>query len=139
MTARGIRLHNPFNIRELKGDRTYWVGERATDDDPQFEEFDHEIYGIRAGVKILLNYQRLYGLMTIRGIMNRFAPPSENDTESYIAHLAGAMHVDPDEAIDLRYAPAALNAMARCIIRHENGYNPYHVAIIEAGIALAMQ
>ena len=138
--TRGIRNHNPFNIRELRGDRTNWVGERATDDDPQFEEFEHEIYGIRAGVKILLNYQRLHGLWTLRQMMLRFAPPEDgNDTESYVSHLIGAMHVDPDERIDLRYVPGALNAMVRGIIRHENGHNPYHAAIIEAGIALAMQ
>ena len=31
-------------------------------------------------------YRKKYGLTTIRGIINRFAPPSENNTENYVRY-----------------------------------------------------
>ena len=37
--------------------------------------------------KILMRtYRRKHGLTTIRGIINRFAPPSENNTEKYVRY-----------------------------------------------------
>jgi hypothetical protein len=51
---RGIRLNNPGNIKEAPGDKTQWQGERATDDDPVFEEFVSPEAGIRALARTLL-------------------------------------------------------------------------------------
>ena len=81
---RGIRNNNPGNLKELSGDKTQWQGERATDDDPIFEEFETMEYGIRALMKILINYMKKYKLRTIIEIIKRFAPASENDTRAYI-------------------------------------------------------
>jgi hypothetical protein len=44
--------------------------------------FSSPKYGIRALSKILLTY-RSYGLTNIYSIINRYAPPSENNTENY--------------------------------------------------------
>ncbi len=81
---RGIRNNNPGNIREAPGDKTMWVGERATDDDSQFEEFETMEYGLRALMKVLLNYIKKYKLKTVPEIIRRYAPSNENDTEAYI-------------------------------------------------------
>ena len=130
---RGIRLNNPGNIKESPGDKTQWQGERATDDDPVFEEVVSPEAGIRALARILLGYQRRHGLNTVTGIINRWAPGCENDTGSYIAHVASRLGVTPDQAIDLTKA-----GLVEAIIRHENGQQPYAREVILAGIGMGL-
>ena len=134
---RGIRLNNPGNIKESPGDKTQWQGERATDDDPVFEEFMSPEAGIRALARILLGYQRRHGLNTIAGIINRWAPGCENDTGSYITHVAVRLGVTPDQAIDLTKADTMVG-LVEAIIRHENGQQPYAREVIRAGVGLGL-
>jgi len=136
MTPRGIRMCNPGNLREPKGGGIQWDGERATDEDPSFEEFISPEYGIRALYRVLTVYQSHYGLVTVQDMLNRFAPPSENDTGAYISHVAAAMHIKPDVAFDIREKHHALE-MISAIILHENGVQPYSQATIIDGINLA--
>lgn len=117
--TRGLRNNNPGNIREGKGDSTFWVGERATDDDPNFEEFNSLPYGIRAAVVLFRNYQSLYGLDSIRKIATRWAPPSENDTAGYIARLSARTGIPPDARINLR--SAQIYPFLRAVFREESG------------------
>lgn len=117
--TRGLRNNNPGNIREGKGDSTFWVGERATDDDPSFEEFNSMPHGIRAAVVLFRNYQNLYGLNSIRKMITRWAPPNENDTERYIAHVSARTGIPPDAPLNLRSAQLA--PFLRAVFREENG------------------
>lgn len=81
-TPRGIRNNNPGNIRwgsDWKG-----LKKDGKQQDPSFCVFETPEYGIRALAKLLQNYQLLYGLNTPRKIINRYAPPTENETVSYI-------------------------------------------------------
>lgn len=136
MTARqtrGERNCNPGNIREGYKDTTAWLGERATDDDPAFEEFRDAEHGIRALAKILLSYQRKHGLRTVRAIINRWAPPVENDTGAYVHHVAAALGVDPEDDIDLE-SNATMFRVVYAIIKHENGRVVYADDVIEDGI-----
>lgn len=132
---RGIRNHNPGNL-----DRTTdkWQG-MAEDQssDPRFVVFVAPHWGIRALVKVLLSYQRRHKLKTIRQIIDRWAPPVENNTEAYIAQVAKACGVDPDDTIDIQNK-AVLRALVTSIIRHENGQQPYGAGVIELGIDLAL-
>ncbi len=134
---RGIRLNNPGNIKESPGDKTQWQGERATDDDPVFEEFVSPEAGIRALARILLGYQRRHGLNTVTGIITRWAPGCENDTGSYISHVASRLGVTPDQAIDLTKADTMVG-LVEAIIRHENGQQPYTREVILAGVGMAL-
>lgn len=134
---RGIRLNNPGNIKEAPGDKTQWQGERATDDDPVFEEFVSPEAGIRALARILVGYQRRYGLNTVTGIINRWAPGCENDTGSYIAHVASRLGVTPDQAIDVT-RPETMASLVEAIIRHENGQQPYAREVILAGVDMGL-
>jgi hypothetical protein len=118
---RGIRNNNPGNIREIKSDGTRWVGERATDDDPLFEEFDTMAHGVRALARILRTYQRVHGLKTVRGIIGRWAPACENDTAAYVRHVADRMRADPDAPINLA-VPGRLADLVAAVIDHECGY-----------------
>lgn len=100
---RGIRNNNPLNIRKGNG----WQGERKNQTDPAFEEFVSMTYGLRAGFKVLKNYQaeslpRQKRADTIRKIIRRWAPPSENMTDRYIQTVAKLTGCHPDEVIHFR-------------------------------------
>lgn len=129
-TVRGLRNKNPFNIKKTG---IAWQGETAGTDQT-FETFDSYEMGIRAGARILINYQEKHGLNTVRQIINRFAPASENDSASYIQHVAKQLGVEPDQAISVR---ANLVELTKAIIKHENGLNPFSDQFITDSVALA--
>lgn len=128
-SQRGLRNNNPGNIR--KG--ASWDGLAPVQSDESFATFVSPEYGIRAMAKVLSNYQTLYGINTVRGIISRWAPASENDTASYIAAVAGKLGVSPDAPISVA---GALPVLIPAIIAHENGLNPYSANQILAGIRL---
>lgn len=117
--TRGLRNNNPGNIREGKGDSNQWVGERATDDDPAFEEFTSLPYGIRAATVLFRNYQRLYGLNTIAQLIGKWAPPNENNTAQYIAQMEEWTGIPANAPIDLN--GPAIYPFLRGVFRKENG------------------
>lgn len=96
-TIRGIRNNNPLNIRTGNN----WQGEALVSKDASFETFKHHKYGFRAGAKVLRNYQKLHNLDTLSEIINRFAPPVENDTKNYAQFVAGRVGVAVNEPINL--------------------------------------
>lgn len=132
MTARGIRNNNPGNIR--KGEA--WQGLAAEQTDEAFCVFRSAEYGIRALVKVLLTYEKKYGLNTVRKIISRYAPESENDTGAYVASVSGQLGVSPDEVIELGNR-AVMLVLIKAIIRHENGEQPYDNETLVKGIEMA--
>lgn len=82
---RGIRNNNPGNIRLSS---TVWRGARAVQTDGSFVQFDDMPHGIRALGIELRNYNKIHGLKTIDGVIGRWAPTIENDTNSYAAFVA---------------------------------------------------
>ena len=83
-TPRGIRNNNPGNLRVSHANN--WRGKLRGNAkrDKQFEEFESLEYGYRALLITLRNYITKHNLRTLRQIITRWAPPSENDTEAYI-------------------------------------------------------
>lgn len=77
---RGIRNNNPLNIR--KGAR--WLGLRYYATDKEFCEFQTMSYGFRAAFRTLITYYTKYDCKTLVKIIDRWAPPQENDTSTYI-------------------------------------------------------
>lgn len=82
---RGIRNNNPLNIR--KG--CDWRGERPAQLDREFEEFISMEFGIRAAIKLVCNhisgktgYRRPCD--NLAKLIERWAPPTENNTGAYI-------------------------------------------------------
>ena len=135
MKTRGIRNHNPGNIDYHSG--TKWAGQLPHDAkiEARFCRFESPIFGIRALAKLLLNYQRKYGINTVAGVIMRWAPATENNTRAYIDSVADDCGVDSVQEIVIA---DHLPAMVRAIIAHENGQQPYSDETINAGIALAM-
>lgn len=128
---RGIRNKNPGNIRK-SGDQ--WKGLDSPADDGAFFRFESSHYGLRALARILINYRARYGIETIRGVIERYAPDVENNTESYIASVSKHTGVPADKRLVL---DAFLPELIPAIIRHENGFNPYTDSQIARAILAA--
>ena len=119
--TRGIRNNNPGNIR-LSADP--WLGLATSQNDPDFFQFVSAKYGIRAMFKILINYKRIHSINTIEGIINRWAPSIENDTLSYIKQVERDTGITGGTFINIE-DKAALLAITKAMIKHENGINIY--------------
>ena len=115
--VRGIRNNNPGNIRKSS---EAWQGLADTQTDSAFFQFKSMPYGVRAMVKIIRNYSTRYGLTTVQTIINRWAPPNENNTGAYVAAVADAVGVSSGDYLDLDNADTMFN-LVRAIIAHENG------------------
>ena len=89
-----IGKNNIFNIR---AGRAQWLGMTGTR--RGFVEFDTREHGIRAWLVLMRNYRRQYGCRTIRQIVSRFAPPTENETEQYIKFCCKGVMLDADCAL----------------------------------------
>ena len=94
---RGLRNCNPGNIRRSK---VRYRGEVAGGRDPEFREFESIALGYRAMFVLLHTYRHKHLCSTLREMISRYAPPSENNTEGYIARVARQSGVKPEEPID---------------------------------------
>ena len=99
MLPRGIRNNNPLNIRRGKDQ---WQGLKAQQTDAQFCQFETLEYGWRAAFYLLTRtYYHKYRLYTIRAIINKWAPPNENLTATYIENVSRLTGIPPDEPIGI--------------------------------------
>ena len=133
MVARGIRNNNPGNI-EYGTDQ--WDGMSATQDDDRFIKFESPEMGIRAMSKIMQTYKNKHGIDTVAGVINRWAPPSENDTSRYASYVASRMGIGVDDQVDLSDT-AILSPLIQAMTFMENGENPYDEVVIGKGMQLA--
>ena len=133
LEPRGIRNNNPGNIRISDN---AWQGKVTPNTDGTFEQFDTMVNGVRALAITLSNYQRLYGIDTVRGLITRW---SATDQDAYVADVASALGVDPDDTISVT-DPATLTALVNAIITQENGVVGALLVSssdVDAGVALA--
>ena len=127
LPPKGIRNNNPLNV-EKSGDQ--WQG--MTGNDGRFVIFSSPFYGIRAAARILKNYRDKYGLNTVAGIINRWAPPSDNNpTQKYADFVAAKAGLQVNQVIPTAYYSRVVSAM----IHFENGYNPYDQNTITSAVA----
>lgn len=113
---RGLRNNNAGNIRISK---TRYLGEVVPSSDRAFKQFKTMAWGYRAVFVLLDSYFRK-GLVTLRQMITRYAPPNENDTESYIRHVAQNAVVDPDAPLDVNDRNVMVLVVA-AISKVENG------------------
>ncbi len=130
MATRGIRNNNPGNIRVSKDQ---WEG--MTGDDGAFVTFDSPESGVRALGKNLLSYGR-QGYDSIEKIINRWAPPNENDTKAYIDSVVAATGIPATQSLDLS-DPDTLSSLAQAISFHETG-SRYDPEVYQKGVARAL-
>ena len=124
----GLRQRNPGNIRPGAG----FIGE--TGQGSGYSTFASDDEGLRAIQRLLMTYGDEYGLNTIRGLANRYAPKSENPTESYIDFLSQKTGIGPDEEIDLAGRGSDL---IPAIVGFEQGQQPFSQAQIDRAIRAA--
>ena len=75
---------------------------KALQTDPQFCQFETMAYGWRAAfVMLTRTYYHTYRLYTIRAIINRWAPPNENNTKRYIENVCRFTGIGPDEPLGI--------------------------------------
>ena len=132
MLTRGIRNNNPLNIR--KGNK--WMGLRDFPTDKEFDEFLSMQFGFRAAFKIIFTYiQR--GDDTIRKIITRWAPPSENDTEAYIRFVKRKSLISENYVLskDDKYS---LLLLVKAMAKMESNYD-FPLKIIEEGYNMAVK
>lgn len=96
MRTRGYRNNNPCNIR-ISTD--VFQGEVRPSGDKAFKQFETMAYGYRAAFRILKTYINNYKCDTIRKIISRWAPKSENHTESYIKVVSERSGIPEDDII----------------------------------------
>lgn len=130
MATRGIRNNNPGNIRVSQDQ---WEG--MTGDDGSFVIFDSPESGVRALGKNLLSYGR-QGYDSIEKIINRWAPPNENDTQAYIDSVVAATGIPATQSLDLS-DPDTLSSLAQAISFHETG-SRYDPEVYQQGVARAL-
>lgn len=95
---RGLRNCNPLNIRK-SGD--YWVGQCGHDG--SFVKFIDIKHGIRAAFRLLYTYGYRYDCKSVESIINRWAPPKENNTQTYIKRVCAYGGFSPEEVINVAY------------------------------------
>lgn len=118
--GRGYRNNNPLNIRISSNT---WQGKVPVYDntDGVFEQFRSMAYGFRAAMRNIRTYIINYGARTVQAIISKWAPPSENSTNSYITHVCQLAGFAPSTVID----PANKDQMCRLVKAMafiENGY-----------------
>ncbi len=115
---RGIRNNNPGNIDY--SNLYKWQGLDTPPSDGRFCRFKSAADGIRALARTLITYQKKHGIRTIRGIINRWAPPVENNTSAYVNQVAMACGLGADQELDVEHYEH-LVGIVKAIINHENG------------------
>lgn len=142
MLPRGIRNNNPGNLRPGQP----WLGVVGVDTAgglPGYLIFDKPTHGLRAIVRVLIAYQVRDRLKTPRAMIERWAPPSDdNPTAAYAANVAAALGVGPDDEISLY--EQNVKPFLDAILIQENGRPDaygraawFDEATIEGAIAMA--
>lgn len=133
--SRGVRNNNPGNIDYNPVNK--WKGQLSYDPaiEKRFCRFESPEYGIRALMSLLGTYQRKYALNSVDGIIGRWAPTIENNTNAYVNAVAKELGVSPMDWIRVSDKKTAIG-LAKAIVRHENGSQPYPDETFERAFAL---
>ena len=118
--ARGYNNFNPGNIR-ISGTR--YLGEVYPSKDPCFKQFESMQYGYRAMFVLLHTYCTKYGLKTLQAMIERYAPPVENDTRSYVGFVSMRTKIADISTVDSLNGAQMISIVA-AMSRMENGVEP---------------
>ena len=93
---RGLRNNNAGNIRKSS---TRYLGEVRPSSDKAFKQFETRGWGYRAIFVLLESYSKR-GFKTLRQMINRYAPPIENNTNRYINRLCSLALIEPHSRVN---------------------------------------
>lgn len=101
LQPRGIRNNNPLNLRHSSDN---WKGLRSEQSDPDFCQFVSIWFGIRAAFICMKTHvtrdSRALIRTTVKREISRWAPSTENDTDSYIKAVCKKANILDDCLID---------------------------------------
>lgn len=127
MALRSVRNNNPCNIERGQP----WAGQLSVKDmtpvqraESRFCVFRSPEWGFRAAYKLLQTYRKSYGLDTPYGIVSRFAPANENNTDAYARAVSKALGTGIHDA----FPPTRANyfSLIKAMATHETGaWSPY--------------
>lgn len=126
----GIRNNNPDNGDEWKA-----LVPETKRTDRSFSQFTRPEYGIRVMVIIMRNYQIKYGVNTMSGIIQRWAPPNEKNIQAYIDGITQVVGAAAEKLIDLMYSRITILSV-EAIIKHKNGQQPYSFDVFVRAVDL---
>lgn len=75
-------------------------------------------------MSLLGTYQRKYKLRTVAALINRWVPTNENNTSAYVNSVAKELGISPLDESSVSDKNTAIT-LAKAIVRHENGMQPY--------------
>lgn len=131
--TRAERNFNPGNLNYAgQSGASLEAGSNA-----RFAKFNSEEEGIAALVRQLRLYQQR-GIDTIGEIVKKYAPPSENDTQAYVANMARWTGLSANEKLNFNDTET-VRRMVEGISRKEGRYTPLTEGQIMSGINLANQ
>ena len=136
----GMRNNNPGNIKEV-GENWQGMVPRAlrNEDGRTFVQFSTMPWGIRAAYRVLRTYRDRHGLNTVRKIVNRWAPPGPEQSQTvvtnYMNAVARAAGVGPDDV--LPDTPAKNRAVLTAKFAFENGGQMPSASDLAEGFELA--
>lgn len=106
--TKALQNRNFLNLKTPGNDK--WLGQIGEDEE-KHAIFSDAAYSIRAGYILISNYEKKYGLNTVRGIVCRFA---EGNQKSYINFVCKRLGIGPDEAFNVKERlPELLKAMVQ--------------------------
>ena len=130
---RGIRNNNPLNLGFVPG-QVGLVSDAPSDG--RFGRYRTMEEGVAQAERQLQRYQTRDHLDTVRKMISKWAPPNENDTDSYVQAVSRAMGVDPDAPVSLNNQATAA-AMISAMARRETGRS-LDPAVVNRGVGLAL-
>lgn len=107
--SRGIKNNNPLNIRL----GSPWKGLCKEQKDKAFCQFQRMEWGLRAAFCLLHTYAEKHRLSSIKDIISRWAPPSENDTTAYVRQVCLLTGFGGNQRLTEAQWPRLVKAMAK--------------------------
>lgn len=130
--AVGERNNNPGNIRFLA--TRAWNGQLPEPGEGGFGKYETPEHGIRA--MLMQIRKHLATAPTLGAMINRWAPPNENNTPSYVQAVTRATGLQADYEPDPEDAEEMLD-IAMAMATHECGYLPWDDEVWERGATMA--
>jgi hypothetical protein len=129
MKTLNVRNNNPLNIRFNENNQ--WNGQ--TGQSFGFAVFESPEYGFRAAYKLISTYQTAYDLYSVKEIISRWAPASENDTQGYIDFITEKLN-------KWEWTPVTRQEIAPLLYymsQFEGAKDAFTIEQVNAGIGLA--
>ena len=111
-----MRNNNPLNIRI----GNVWLGEVSNPTDPDFEQFVHIKYGLRAAFVLLRRYINHYRRNTVPMILAAWAPSTENNTTKSIDYVCQRANITSTQSLTYTDRPTMIQ-LVKAMAKYESG------------------